>query len=482
MTATISRKASPLSQPAASGKGWLPIPPAYGVAGAVCWSAAIGGLDSATGQGLFCLTNCALLVWLILSPGYSPSVLRRTRLLFGLLIGAWLWSIVATWYFIGAIPEEAYARLARNFGAMAMLLSGLVLSRIPRQGEKTLDWIAILLATISLFAILSWSVDPMTITWSEGLEKDRRFQGFVGNVNVNATLAAVAALWSGWRALRVWSTWYRWTIKQRLISVALVGTFVINSMVVVLSATRFVNITLCVILLIGLAGHLLRQRTRFRPSWRHYAIVGCLFVAIIASQWFGLLPGRYETLGEGVTARLAIWRQCFVMFFERPLSGYGLAAFPAVYAHFLPDPRTAARIWTVNSPHDVVFQLLLTGGVVYLVLIELAAVFVAMPIFLAIRRGSARTGDRVLCVMVLIMLGSASIDITLDYPLSIGIFGLLTGLLLGQSLYRRKIPITDPGLEPLKHETFIRGRAAKPRKKNVDRPGIDPREPDRLVH
>ncbi|KAJ8137180.1 hypothetical protein OY671_009607, partial [Metschnikowia pulcherrima] len=201
----------------------------------------------------------------------------------------------------------------------------------------------------------------------------------------------------------------------------------------VLSATRFVNITLCVISSIGSAGHSSRQRTRFRPNWRHYALVGCSFVAIIASQWFGLSPGRYETSGEGVTARSAIWRQCFVMFFERPLSGYGLAAFPAVYAHFSPDPRTAARIWTVNSPHDVVFQLLSTGGVVYSVSIESAAVFVAMPIFLAIRRGSARTGDRVSCVMVSIMLGSASIDITSDYPSSIGIFGLLTGLSLGQS-------------------------------------------------
>lgn len=467
---------------ASPAKALLPAPPAYAVAGLICWSAAFGGLDGAIGQGLFCLTNCFLLIWLMLSQGYSPSTLRHTRLLFGLLTGAWLWSILTTWNFIGAIPEESYARLARNFGAIAVLLSGLILSRIPRQREKTLDWIAIQLAAISILAVVSWTVDPMTIAWSEGLEKNARFQGFVGNVNVNATLAAVATVWSGWRVLRVWSTWYKWTISQRLVSVALIGAFLVNFAVVLLSATRLVNVMLIAILLVGLGGYLLNRQTGFRPERRHYAIVGGLIAGIIASQFLGLLPGRYENLGEGAAARLAIWHQCFVMFFDRPLTGFGLASFPAAYAHFLPDPRTASQIWTVNSPHNVVFQILLTGGLVYLVLIAAAAAFIARPIFLAIRRGSATGGDRVLCVMLAIMLASASIDIALDYPLSIGMFGLVTGLLLGQTIYGRKVPVTDPGLEPRQQEFFIRRRATKHRKNRLDGTRVDPRKPDRLVH
>lgn len=446
-----------------STSGWFNPPPPSVVAGTICWSAAAGGLDSAIGQGLFCLSHCFLLAWLVLSHGYSPSVLRRTKRLFAVLFLAWIWSIWTTWLFIGVIPEEAYARMARNFGAMAVLLSGLILSRIPRHREEILDWIAIQLAAISVMAILSWAADPHTVAWAEGLEKHSRFQGFVGNVNVNATLAAVGATWSGWRTLKVWSTWRASPIRQRLLSVALVGAFLVNFFVVLLSATRVVNFALCTVLIVGLGVYLLRRRTDFRPSPRHFVIAAGIFAAIVASQWLGMLPERYASLGEGTSARLAIWAQCLAMVFERPLSGFGLASFSAVYGHFLPDPRTASLIWTVNSPHNVLLQILLTGGLVYLALLGTAAVLIARPIVAAMTRTSAMADDHVLCVMLAIILGSASIDIALDYPLSIGLFGLLTGLLLGQALYRRKTPVADPRPEPRDEEVLVRRRSSKHR-------------------
>src|SRR6218665_2089804 len=105
-------------------------PPAAIVAATICWGALAGGVDRGTGQGLFCLSQCLLLAWLLVSQGFSPSLISRTKHLLGLLGLAWLWSIWSTWYFIGGIPEESYARMARDFGAIAALLSGIMLARL----------------------------------------------------------------------------------------------------------------------------------------------------------------------------------------------------------------------------------------------------------------------------------------------------------------------------------------------------------------
>jgi hypothetical protein len=57
-------------------------------------------------------------------------------------------------------PDYAMPRLLRNFGAMAALLSGLLLARHPRGREPLLDALALMIAALSAAGLALWHFAP----------------------------------------------------------------------------------------------------------------------------------------------------------------------------------------------------------------------------------------------------------------------------------------------------------------------------------
>lgn len=395
----------------------LPAPPLPLVAALAGGSIALRGLDGNAGQALFATLYALLAGWLLLSPLYVPVLWRARGGALALLAAAWGWSALAT-VIAGGMgwPDYATPRLLRNFGAVAALLSGLLLARHPRGREPLLDALALMIAALTAAGLALWHFAPDLAPGHDNPAWAGRFAGLVGNANVNATLAGAAALWAGWRAVRMQGAW-RWAMGLAGL-VCLAGALA--------SATRMISVLLAGLVLADWLAH---RRPAPTAAVQRALGVGAGLAALLALQGAGMLAQRFATLDQGLAMRLTLWSHYGHMALLAPWAGYGLGSFPWVAAHFLPEPRVASTIWMVNSPHNLALQLLLTGGLPYLALLALAAWRIVPGVVARWRHGEE--ADRVLALMLALFVGESMVDIVLDFPASIGIFGLLLGLAWG---------------------------------------------------
>jgi O-antigen ligase len=169
---------------------------------------------------------------------------------------------------------------------------------------------------------------------------------------------------------------------------------------------------------------------RFRQYRYKLPLPGLLILGgamILAAGLADPAMERFELLGRQSTGRGLMWEVYAAASAEAPLFGYGPGGFPTLNLRLLSDPRMAQELWMVNSPHNLILQLVLKGGIPFLALLAAAMVIV-------IARAVWNSNDERLGLVCAIGVAVACsmVDIALDVPALAALTLLLAGLAWGR--------------------------------------------------
>lgn len=408
------------------------------------------GFDGAAGQACAALLFAALAAIVVVEIDLPAAFWRRLWPPFALVLLGLAWALAVGWWPIGVLPDYALGRALAQAAALAALLAGAVLGGSAMARERVVDWLAILLTLVTVAGLaLFWSgTDAL---FGTSVMRDGRFTGLVGNANVTATISAAVALWAAYRLdLHQRLTRRRWLTRR----IGFGSVLVVNLLTVSLAASRLVFIVLALALIgaaIVAARRAQRGRRRGRGAW-----AVALAVVLGVSLFAGPLSRRFDTLGDAWSLRVEMWGHYAVLAGARPLTGYGLGAFPMVNEQSLTDPAFASAVWAVNSPHNLLLQWLIEGGVPLALAMLAATGLIALPI----GRGMAGrwiAADTALLGMIGVVVASAMIDLALDLSAVAALTLFLAGLLWGRATLREIIRIAAPIDKPARHERPIGG-------------------------
>ena len=150
-----------------------------------------------------------------------------------------------------------------------------------------------------------------------------------------------------------------------------------------------------------------------------------LAITIVAAGVGEPLVERAWQLRDSPTGRSLLLFHFSQVAAQAPWFGYGPGSFSLLNTATLPDPRSANEMWRVNSPHNVVLQLMLDGGIGYLLAIGGAAMLMAIRIVRRARHSAVHAG---IAGALLVLLGCSLVDISLDVPAMLMLALCLAGL------------------------------------------------------
>ncbi len=423
------------------------------------------GFDSVNGEAVSCIVNGVLLILLLLMvPPYRAFWTRAAPLLL-LVAVAIAWAIGATFQRGGSLPDYASGKLLSLASGIGALLCGALLARGRRRRRALIDWLLVVNCAGFLIGLLARQQGPHLLGfWN--LDREGRFTGLIGNANVTAAIAASFAIVSFSRLsdtgrAPAWSG--RLRHRAALFHLPL---FVLCFGVVLLTASRFTVVILGA-MLIGLGALWFDPFRKRRWSRRFLAAVGVLIALLLFSQFSILLRDRMADAGRGGEDRVATWTHLAAVVGESPIYGYGLGSFPAVNAHFLTTPRFAQFDWALQSPHNLLLQFLLEGGVPYALLLVVAIVLGTCQVWRSHRRRWTRN-DLVIALMIALIVLCSMVDIVLDMAAPVTLTLFLCGLLWGGDVDRSEIGVALPCPDPAHHEAWIGRRAANDRQDGVE--------------
>jgi len=324
-------------------------------------------------------------------------------------------------------PDMAMAEMVGYWAGVAALFCGALAARDARTRSAAFLLLAAAVAAVLLFGLVL-RFTPLG-EWADygPLARQGRFLSTVGNANVTAALAGASAL------LALWPLVDRQPLgltgrRALPLRIAMGLVLAVDLTAMVATASRFTIIAF----FLG-ALWLAWPAMRARPARERYPIAGLMALAIAAALYFapnaGLLSSRLGRLGVEAGDRLFMWHHYAGLALSAPLNGYGYGGFPSLNSAMLTSLEAARALSTVNSPHNILLQLVLVGGLPYALLIGAAAALWLRD--LAARLKGKRIGPRRAAPLaaLALLLASAMVDISLDYPVSTSIALFLAGLL-----------------------------------------------------
>ncbi len=418
------------------------------------------GYNSAAGQAISCLVNAATLAALIIFWPVGPAFWARLRpvLILTALAAGWL-------MLIAFVPVEAlglptpprYApdlvepQLLSLTGAAAALVAGAMLGSDRVAANRTIERIVLLCAAYLAIGLVLrfFGTGDVLSFWS--VQRDARFQGTLGNVNATSAVAGGTAFIALSRYVYTRRLPRGGELSDRSMrwaAIAYIAAFAVALIATLATGSRFVNL----LVLTAIAGlivaafvfTMVRRRTSAR-GWAVLALPGALLlaVAVIGSD---IVIKRSSAMAEGLNTRMGMWSRYWEAVQTHPIYGYGPGAFPVLNTRWLTDPRFAQANWTVNSAHGILLQMLVNGGLPYLLLILAATALVVWPVVRALKRRRDICDFGVVGAL-LVLAGCATIDITFDVPATLDLAMVLAGILWGGAI-RDKIGVARPHREP----------------------------------
>lgn len=394
------------------------------------------GLNSPFGSPLVCLIGTgALLVFIALDPP-PPAFWLRMLPVVALSTAAMAWATAPLWLPSGTIadrtegvlvPDLTTTELLARIGYLAALLAGCLLARRRANVAFLIDAL-LLFGALNILAGLAARALDGTGPWEFWqLREDGRFTGTLSNANVAGVYYGVLAVLAAARAVA--SAGGR-SPKPALARARQVGLWLMVLLSVgacAITASRSAMTASFVLLAVVAALPLVRQRPRL-GTVVPLLLIPAVLLAVLVSGLSDLLLQRLDLISDEPSVRTLMWHHYLALAQRSPLFGYGLGSFPTLNQWMLGDPREAQALWMVNSPHNFVLQLLIEGGIPYLLLIVAVAVCVAIGIARAARSGvsDGREGFGAAIVIVLVC---ATLDIALDVPALVALVALMAGLL-----------------------------------------------------
>lgn len=401
-----------------------------------------GGGDSPLGQSLMGLTGgIALLVVLWLLPG-SPALRREMRPSWWIAAAlAWLLAVALVRFLqpegtdLPVAPDLFLPRFLGLLGGVCILLAGFLLGQDVRVRTWTENG---LIAVIMLHLLIGLAIWRQGGAAAAALQWEGRYAGLIGNANVTAAISAVAGLLALSRWLALGSRAFRGA--GLYYAVALLICFY----AVALTGARFPAL----VALAGAAALIGRKvLVAGRLSFGATAFVALLLIGgVVASLTFaGTTIVRTEALGEDGYARLAYWQEFANVALHAPWTGFGPGSFTPARLYYLGESSGLPRGLIIHSPHSLVLQLWLCGGIPYVALMLGAALSIALPILRSVKRDAGDGMQLGRAVAAMVMLLCAQVDILLDMPVGVGLLMLVAGLAWGRACSVEKLPDISSG-------------------------------------
>lgn len=323
-------------------------------------------------------------------------------------LAGWLAGLYA--FVIGALmalnrSDERRMMNMLLFSICGVLLIGLIVRRFG--GQEALDY------------------------WS--LSRQGRFAGTIGNANVTAVVAGMMTLLATGRILQL-VRGLSGTPRERTVAVSLLchGAAWLIAMVALISTASRAPILLTAVMLAVLAFRTFGKGPIDWRRWALYAAPALILIVVIGQA--DLLQQRLGSTSGEWSARLSLWAQYWDVVMLSPFYGYGLGGFQGINLFAMPSIRFAEGAWIVNSPHSIVLQLMVVGGIPYLLMMSAMAwrVVRATALHYAVVPWSILRWSVTLAIAL--ALACAMIDIMLDVTSTIVLVLFLTGLLWGRGV------------------------------------------------
>lgn len=408
------------------------------------------GLNSLAGGAAACVMSALLLAGLIIARPprldewrHCAHVLRPVGL-------AVLWLLLnqsGFWTSFGAIspfaPDLFLPGMVGIAGALCAFLSGAFIAANRRQMEQTVDLLILLIAAFLVIGLLLVNVDMGSLFDYWAVERQGRFSGTIGNINTTACICGVVLLLSVGKAADALVPARRDLAMRDAGGLTLYGLAIIIALFAGLgTAARlpiFASLLLTLLLLVWLA----RREIRVTRAQKYLLAFVLAMGAIALAVGSDAVVRRFADVDTALGARALMLTHYFDAAMDSPLTGFGLSAFPSINSFYMSDLDAMLELHNVNSPHNVLLQLLLTGGIPYMILILVAAWRVARLWAVRERAGQASRIELGIAASLLLILSCAMIDIVLDIPATVNLSLFLAGLLHGCGLSRRPSSSTE---------------------------------------
>lgn len=402
------------------------------------------GFDNGFGNALSCLLNAAFMACLLL---IAPPPLRfwawiAPPLLMALAAAAWLALPLTDWgRSLGAhslVPDLALSQYLGFTASVVALVSGCLIG-IRHQRRPLIDWLLVFAGLEMLFGLMLWQDDWPLVDelWSNG--REGRFAGTLGNANVAAALYGAIAVLALARALARGRTQRPGPARRRDMALR-----TLHWLLILLALGAVVATASRAAMALTLGAMLVLVLFTFRRGRRRVVLslagLGAIVATLFLAGYADVLFERSRVIASSSLERGAMWEHGLNLVRAAPLFGYGSGSFPLLNQQSLTDPRTAAALWTINSPHNILLRLALDGGLPYLVLVSLAALWIAGSCLLAFGTRGWDLLNLGIALAVCVILGCAMVDIAMDVPAVITVTLFLAGLLWGRA-FTRLVPL-----------------------------------------
>lgn len=412
----------------------------------------VNGLNSLAGGAAACVMSALLLAGLIIARlprldewRHCAHVLRPVGL-------AILWLLLnqsGVWTLFGAIspfaPDLFLPGIVGIAGALCAFLSGAFIAADRRQVEQTVDLLILLITAFLLIGQLLVNVDMGSLFDYWAVERQGRFSGMIGNINTTACMCGVVLLLSVSKASATLISARRDLAMRDAFGLTLYGLAIIIALFAGLdTAARlpiFASLLLTLLLLVWLAR---REIRTLKYLLVFVLVMGTIAVALGSDA----VVRRFADVDTALGVRALMLTHYFDVAMDSPLVGFGISAFSSINNFYMSDLDAMLELHNVNSPHNVLLQLLLAGGIPYMILILVAVWRLARLWVVRERAGKASRVELGIAVSLVLILSCAMIDIVLDIPATINFSLFLAGLLHGCGLTRRPFSSAEPRTIP----------------------------------
>jgi O-antigen ligase len=396
----------------------------------------MGGLNSAFGNAIICLGFCWLLAGLLWSHAPAMRFWRRAWPALAIILAAAIWAAIGLSAGRPVAPDLAYSGFMGLFGNVAALLCGAAMSarRIPL--SRFCDWL-LLLGCIGLMLALIAQGNGDAVTIISSVDHAGRFLGTLDNANAaGATYGALAALALA-RALETFAT--VWADDEPLFARLKAAAYWIALILLVGGCLLTASRSGATLMVLALGGVGLRAAPASHARrTMGFLGVGLVVLLILGIGYADILQERFGRLPHDVSLRMLLWQHNWGVAWQSPLFGYGLGGFTEINARYLGTIRDAQAIWMTNAPHNIMLKLMIEGGLPFFLLILAAGLTIIGQIIVARHERPLDLDATAIAMAILVLLGSASVDIALEVPALAALGMVWMGLLWGRAISRRQ--------------------------------------------
>ncbi len=399
---------------------------------------AFNGLNSLAGGAVACILSCTLLAGLVVARPPSVEEWRHCAVIVRPVGLAMLWLLVSQaglWTLLGAVGPFAPDLFLPGFigiaGSLCAFLCGTFIAVERRQFEQTVDLLILLMMLFLVIGLILMNFETRSVFDYWAVERQGRFSGTIGNINTTACLCGILLLLSIGKAAEALAPKRDERGVRDAAGLIMYGSAIIVALFAGLATAARLPILATILLTLLLLVRLVRKQAKLSSAQRWLLAFVILVGGLALIFGSGAVAHRLNDTDSALGTRGLILSHYLDVAMQAPLFGFGPASFSSVNSYYLGTLDDMRELNILNSPHNVILQLLLVGGIPYAALIGCAAWRMARAWIVRERAGQVSRVELGVAAGLILTLLCASIDIVLDVPATVNLTMFLAGMLYG---------------------------------------------------